>query len=71
MKCGCQGFISYVLVFCINTVIMYGYRGNTNTYKTFTSMHYLPNACCGIILDNQTYITKALIKTNDNVLNCC
>lgn len=35
---------------------MYGYRGNTNTYKTFASMHYLPNACCGIILqDNQTY----------------
>lgn len=23
---------------------MYGYRGNKNTYKTFASMHYLPNA---------------------------
>lgn len=37
-----------------------------HNYKTFASMHYLPNACCGIILDNQTYNKS----TNQNTWQC-
>lgn len=77
LYCECQGFISYDLVLWINTV-MYGYSSKSNTciyniYRYWYICFHALHAQCFLCYNSgqSNIITKALIKTNDNVLNCC